>query len=274
MDFSVIILNFNTKKITDDCLESIFRNCDLKNSEVILVDNNSSDGSVDFFREKYQSKISLIVNKKNYGFGKGNNIGARVAKGKYLLFLNSDTLIASDIFQKAKNVFDGRTEVAVLAPRLILSNGKMQNYAFGSFPNFFRIILSKFKKTKKFSNSFFFCDWISGAAMFAKSDIFRKVQGFDEDYFMYFEDIDLCKRIKNLDYKVAVEPAMEIRHLVAASSGDKSHLKDLYFFSQDLFFQKHYGYWQVYLLKMWRSPYRFYLKYKYALLHHLQEKTK
>ena len=63
MDFSVIILNFNTKEITDNCLESVFKNCDLKNSEVILVDNNSSDGSVDFFKKKYQNKVSLIVNK-------------------------------------------------------------------------------------------------------------------------------------------------------------------------------------------------------------------
>jgi len=269
MDFSIIILNFNTRKITDNCLQAIFKNCNPNNTEVILVDNGSTDNSAEFFRKKYVNKINLIINERNYGFGRGNNKGARFARGKILFFLNSDTLIVNNIFKRVYKIFNTYPEVAVLAPRLLLADGGLQPYVCGSFPDIADLIANKIKKERRPNNSLFFCDWVSGAAMFVRNNVFWEAGGFDEDYFMYFEDIDLCKKLKNNNYQIALEPRIKVTHLVASSSTDNENLKKMYFDSQDLFFSKHYGFGRLFLLKICRQLYKMYLRCKHELLRYL-----
>ncbi len=251
MDFSIIIINYNTKELLRNCLNSIFIN--LKGEfEVIVVDNNSSDESVSMIKKEFKNKVLLIENKKNKGFGSANNQAVHLAVGKFLFFLNSDTIINNNIL---KNIYSKmkNNNIGILAPCLLLKNGEKQKYAYGKFPNLFNSVLEKIKKDTNHHN----IDWVSGAAFIIRKDVFNKIEGFDENYFMYFEDIDLCKKVKNLNYKIIVNNETSLIHLGGKSISKGVDRKKLYYKSQDYFYNKHYGILSFQLLRLLRKIYLF-----------------
>lgn len=256
MNFSIIIVNYNTKVLLHNCLQTVLKNFNHKNFEIIIVDNNSTDGSVEMLERDYQKKIKLIKNDKNIGFGPANNRGAKIANGEYLFFLNSDTRIEDDIFTIVNNIFKQNKSIAIISPKLLLKNGVEQDYAFGDFPKFLNLILHKFYKKNK-EDLIIDTDWVSGAAMFIRKNIFEKAGGFDEKYFMYFEDIDLCKRIKNSGYKVLYVKDCYITHLIAQSPLLFNQRKNIYYKSQDYFYKKHYSKTSLYLMRILRFPIKF-----------------
>jgi len=255
MAFSIIILSYNTKQLLTDCLNSILGISHNENLEIIIVDNCSQDGSVDFLKRNFGKRIKIIENKVNKGFGVANNQGAREARGQYLFFVNSDTLLFDDIFGKAKRFFEHSPQTALVAPQLILENGEEQKYAYGGFPNFPNLILRKFSQEAK-DKMVFEVDWVSGAAFFIKKNVFEKVKGFDANFFMYFEDIDLCKRVKDMGYQIAVNKNLKIAHLGGKSISAAWQRKKLYYRSQDFFCRKHYGLAAMLILKLIRLPYQ------------------
>ncbi len=252
---SIIIVNFNTRDLLKNCLDSIFNNCQGSDLEIIVVDNNSQDNSVKILQDDFSNKIKLITNNKNIGFGPANNQGAKYARGKYLFFLNSDTVIKENIFVPLVNFLDKNKKVGIISPKLFLEDGSEQKYAFGKFPTLFSVIIEKFKRTEIKNSEPFEVDWVSGAALIIRKDIFNKINGFDKKYFMYFEDIDLCKRVKDLDYKVKVFPKVTLVHL-GGKSLNKFRKKKYYYKSQDYFYKKHYGQFIMILMKLLRWPYR------------------
>ncbi|MFA5050712.1 MAG: glycosyltransferase family 2 protein [Patescibacteria group bacterium] len=259
MVFSIIIVSYNSKNWLEDCLRSILKYlADIK-LEIIVIDNNSTDESKRFIREKFPT-IKLIENDKNSGFGQANNQAAKIAQGDILFFLNPDTLIQENIFQKIINAFEQDSEIGIVAPQLVLPDNSLQPWAYGKEEGIMGIIKNKLKNNLlayQLANLFTDVDWVSGAALAIRRDIFEKINGFDEKFFMYFEDRDLCLRTKKLDYKIAVLPDAKVIHFGGKSSGGDKQRKKLYYQSQDYFWQKHYGFLRSILMRSVRCLYKF-----------------
>lgn len=261
MTFSLIIVNYNTKEFFKNCLNSVFRHSPADELEIIVVDNNSVDGGVEMIKSNYNQRLKLIANKKNIGFGPANNQGAKAARGEFLFFLNSDTIIKKDIFTALKEIFSARPRLAIASPRLLLPSGTPQPYAFGQFPSLGKLLWQKISARKSADlflgdNDLYAVDWVSGAAMVVRKNVFDQIGGFDENFFMYFEDIDLCWRAKQYGWQVAVCPKVFLIHFVGQSAGGFKQRKKYYYQSQDYFFKKHYGQPVMYILKAIRWPYR------------------
>lgn len=218
MDISVIIVNYNVKELLEQCINSVFAASKNLAVEIIIVDNNSFDGSIDYIKKKFTSefRIKIVENKTNTGFAKANNQGAAIAIGKYLLILNPDTILQEDTLTKSLGEYQKNEKSGALTCKLILPNGNLDLACRRSFPTpsvaLYRILgLSKvFPKNKTFGkynltflseDESYEVDSIVGAFMLIRKDIYESVKGFDEDYFMYGEDIDLCFRIKKKGFK-------------------------------------------------------------------------
>jgi len=253
--FSLIIVSFNTKEILKNALSSIFAYCPGEMFEVIVIDNNSGDGSAEMLNNFFGDKIKLIINKHNAGFGAANNLGAKIARGEYLFFLNSDIIAKEDILSGLAKIFESRPEIGILAPRLILPDGSEQKFASGNFPSLADLILGKIKKDAA-EKKYIKIDWVSGAALAIRKNLFDQAGGFDENFFMYFEDIDLCKRVKDISYQVAVLPSITVVHLGGKSLKNDRQRKKHYYVSQDYFYKKHYGKLKLVLLRFFRWPYK------------------
>ncbi|MEJ2441351.1 MAG: glycosyltransferase family 2 protein [Patescibacteria group bacterium] len=241
MDLSIIIISFNTKKILKDCIESVVKFTKNLDYEIIIVDNDSKDGSPELaskLAKKYP--IRLIRNKENVGFGPANNQGIKSAKGRYILFLNSDTFIKKNIFRGMITWLDENPKAGVVTCALRNLDGSLQGTG-GYFPNLFKVFAWMFfledipfldKIIKPFhpmhphsfykGESFFKKphqrDWVTGAFLLTRKEILDDVGVFDEDYFMYTEEVDLCWRIKKKGWQVWFLPKWDITHLGGASS--------------------------------------------------------
>ncbi len=239
IDISVIIVNYNVKELLEQCIISILAASKNLKAEIIVVDNNSFDGSVDYLKSKFASNTSIriIASPINLGFAKANNLGAKEAKGEYLLILNPDTILQEDTLEKSLSFYKSSENTGALTCKLILPNGKLDLACRRSFPTpsvaVYRILgLSRiFPNSKTFGkynltyldeNKTYEVDAIVGAFMLFKKDIYDKVNGFDEDYFMYGEDLDLCYRIKKAGYKIFYYPDTSIIHYKGESTKKSS----------------------------------------------------
>lgn len=257
MDLSIIIVSYNTKNDLKNCLKSIYKYTTGFKFEVIVVDNNSLDGSPDMVA-KHFPKVKLTRSRENLGFGKANNLGASIAKGGYLLFLNSDTLIDDNVFEYVLTQVKGIADLGAYTCRLLYADGSIQPTG-GYFPNLLRLLmwhtaldeLSLIKKTVKpihpdisFYNQSFEPDWITGAFMIVPRSLFLKVKGFDPNIFMYGEDLELCFRLKKQNKRIVYSDFPSLTHLQNKSSSSQfaivSEIKGIKYF-----FKKHYPAWQL-----------------------------
>lgn len=259
IDLSVIIVSFNTRELLAKCLKSVQKDLagSLTKGEIIVIDNNSQDGSPEIIKS---AKVILIENKKNIGFGTANNQAAKIAKGRYLLFLNSDTELKNGVFKKMINFLDGNQGIGIASCQLINKDGTVQPqggylprlstvaiwaWFLDDLPVLHQILPSyqlrrKIKQTREMG-------WVGGMAMFVKRECWRKLGGFDENIFMYGEDVDLCYRAKKLKWKIAVNPGAVITHLGGRSGGKwiAGEVKGLIYF-----FKKHKPEWELGLVKL------------------------
>ncbi len=238
-DISVIIVNYNVKELLEQCIKSIITSGNNLNIEIIVVDNNSFDGSVEYLEARFPHypPLKVISNKTNLGFAKANNIGVRESKGKYVLILNPDTVLQEDTLKKCISAYENNTEIGALTCKLVLPNGKLDLACRRSFPTpsvaLSRMLgLSKlFPRSRTFGrynltyldeDSSYDVDAIVGAFMLIRRDIYEKVNGFDEDYFMYGEDLDLCYRIRKAGYRVYYYSGTSIIHYKGESTKKSS----------------------------------------------------
>ena len=274
MVLSIIIVSYNVKELLRDCLESV-ASCQLPvaSYEIVVVDNNSSDDSCQMVKENFPL-VKLIESKKNLGFGKANNLGARDSKGEFIFFLNPDTKVCSDSLGKIVKFFRTRSQAGIVGPRLLNADNSFQP-SVGVYPSILSLLLEKpidflerrirgvrpflgnflikYKKFEKPSE----VNWVSGAALACRRKVWESLNGFDENFFMYFEDIDLCLRAKKAGWEVYHLPESEIYHLRGKSQSAKSRKKaEVYYQSQDYFFQKHKGQVYSWLIKVIRRPYQ------------------
>jgi GT2 family glycosyltransferase len=235
---SIIIVSYNTKKYTRDCIESLYERVKTK-FELVVVDNNSTDGSRELLT-RYSKKYSfkLLTLDENIGFGRANNEGAKVAKGNWLFFLNSDTIVKNDVISglTRKTLKDKTFGAAGI--RLVGSDGVIQSNG-GYSPRWWRVLSwMTFMDDLPILNRFFSpihpkksvytaskeLDWVTGAALLVKAKYFEKVGGFDPKIFMYCEDMDLCLGIKKLGKRILYFSDLYVIHYGGKSSSNENAL--------------------------------------------------
>lgn len=216
MRLSIIILNYNTKNLLRLCLKNLLAlNLDFSH-EIIIVDNNSTDGSVAMIKELYP-EIILLESKQNLGHAAGNNLGLKKAQGDYTLLLNTDIIITDKLdISKALKFMDERPEISIVGPKLLNGNGTVQNSCYRRYkfftPIYRRTPLGELKFARKDLQRHLMWDfnhndnkeveWILGACMFIRKNFIDKFGYFDEKFFLYFADYELCDRAWQNGFKV------------------------------------------------------------------------
>lgn len=231
MDISIIIVNYNTLKLTKNTINSVIEKTKDLDYEIILVDNASTDGSVEFFEKEYKDKIIFIKNDKNIGFGRANNKGIEIAKGKYVFLLNSDTLLINNAIKILFDFMEKNENCGVCGGNLFDINLKPAHSFLRELPclsseidsklNFFSKIIRKIMNKRADFNYFKVekeVGYITGADMMIRREILSEVGYFDEDFFMYSEETELTYRIKKRGYKVISVPQAMIIHLEGKST--------------------------------------------------------
>jgi len=207
---SVIIVNYNGQELLEKCLDSLFK-VNYDNFEVILVDNNSIDKSIEFVRTNYPSVIIIKLD-SNKGFAEPNNIAVKVAKGEFILFLNNDTIVTPDFIRELLSVFTDSSNIAICQSLLLKLDGKIDSS--GDFIDPIGVVYNSTKtvnNVREISSA-------RGASMMIRKKIFSDLGGFDEKFFVSFEDVDLGWRTWINGYKVVINPKSVVYHY-----GGKSH---------------------------------------------------
>ena len=251
MKLSIIIVNYNTSAALKECLNSLLQNR-TPASEIIVVDNASTDNSVEMVKTHFP-EIILLESPENLGFAKANNLGSKKAQGDFLVFLNPDAILSEASFEKMLRYLELHPDVGLIGPRLIYENGDFQ-ISSGLFPK----ILSEFKMSRlarKVKNRTFReklasqfetsqdVNWLTGACLMLRRSLFEQINGFDDKLFMFFEDADLCKRVYEAGLRVVYFPETEIIHQHGLTYGRRPEsIAPQYRQSQRYYYRKHNGF--------------------------------
>lgn len=231
MDLSIIIINYNTSQLTLNCVTSILKWTPKSiEYEVIIIDNCSSFDDYIHLKENIDNlildKIILFRSKVNSGFSGGNMLGVQFAKGNFLAFINNDVVLVQDSFSSLFTYFENNSDTGVIGLQPIFENNKKQ-VAFGHFDTFANRFLGYWlyeklnpRKTKRYGiyEIPIVADYIVGSFMLFKSKDFYKIGGFDTNIFLYFEEMDICKRLKNINLKTIFIPHINYIHINGAST--------------------------------------------------------
>lgn len=256
IELSIIIISYNTKDLLENAIKSIFNNTKNVKYEIIVVDNNSSDGSINMIKNKYSS-IKLIANKQNLGFGKACNQAAEIARGEYLFLFNSDCVLIENSLFELLNFIKNNKKAKVVGGKLI--DGEFDAvHSYGLIPNYIELILmvipglGKYLMPKQnreinagetFKETPFVVPMVIGADLLISKNDFINHNGFDERFFMYFEEMDLQKRLlNNKGSQAYIIPDVIIKHYERGSSQGNSFFTKLNFYkSMFKYVNKHYN---------------------------------
>lgn len=250
---SIIIVQYHVKKELFDCIQSIIDSRPKVNYQIIVVDNDEVK-TIEKDLLKEFPKVIYISN-ENKGFGQGNNTGAKYAKGNYLFFLNPDTIVYKNTIDVLYQFLKKNKSAGVVAPFLLHENKKPFEQQGVKELNPFRAIFSISIINKMFPNNpvakNYFIQWnkietkevdvVPGTAFMLSSELYASVKGFDEKFFLYFEEFDLCKRIKEKGYKLFIEPKAKITHLWERSTKQRNDINKIFNESRLYYFKKHFG---------------------------------
>ena len=256
MNLSVIIVNYNVKLFLEQCLCSVQKAILGMEAEIIVVDNNSVDNSIEYLTPKFPA-VNFIANKENTGFAKACNQGLEQAKGSYILFLNPDTIVPEDCFTKCISFFEANKEVGAIGIKMLDGSGNFLKESKRSFPSPSTSLYKLFGLAKLFPRSKIFSkyhlgylkedennevDVLAGAFMMIKKEVLDKVGGFDETFFMYGEDVDLSYRIQKAGYKNYYFADSSIIHFKGESTrkGSMNYVR-MFYNAMSIFVRKHYG---------------------------------
>jgi len=257
MELSIIIVNYKTLELTSDCIDSIIKsNTKGLDYEIIVVDNASCDGSIEAIQSQFP-QVKTIINKENQGFSKANNLGIKMAKGEFILLLNSDTIVELNTLKGAHDFIKDHPYIGALGCKILLPSGKLDAACKRSFPTPMNGIyhslhldeaspesvrFGAYNLTYVDENKTCSIDCIMGAFMMVPRKVIDEVGMLDEDYFMYGEDVDWCYRIKKAGYQVMYYPEVRIFHHKKASGIEKQNPKVVaaFYDSMSIFYNKHY----------------------------------
>lgn len=253
---SIIIVTYNDCRYLIDCVGSIYEKfSDYLDWEIIIV---NSDTNQDVSRLPLDfSKIKLLDHKKNVGFGAGMNLGAKLAEGEFLFILNPDTEIISENIESVLDEFLKNTDIGIIGGGILDRKNNNQEWSAGKELSLYNLIRNNLGVSgSKFiwhSSQKIECDWVAGTAMFIKKDLFEKLGGFDERFFMYFEDMDLCRCARKFGKKIIFFPEFKIYHGSGESYENKRLQKKHYYDSMEKYFQKNHGWLSWVIVKIFRK---------------------
>ena len=253
MDLSVVIVNYQTFELTKNTINSIFEYDYPFELEVIVVDNASSDDSMSRLQDYFGDRVRFIASAKNNGFAAGNNQALRVVEARYVLLLNSDTIVWENTLESIYNYMEDHKDVGACGCRVLLENGELDKACKRSFPNvknsFFRLFHiptnsadDNYNLDNLPDDEIYEIDCLTGAFMFMRKEALDTAGLLDETFFMYGEDIDLCYRIKNSGWKIIYYGESKITHLKGASSKkQKSKLIYEFYRAMYIYYKKHHA---------------------------------
>lgn len=271
IDFSLVLVSFNTRHLLDECLASITSNQGNLRLQIIVVDNASHDGSADYIAEHYP-QVTLIRSDTNLGFGPANNVGFAEARGQYTVLLNTDAFLGEQVLSRSWQFMQQEPDIGLLGGLLLGRDNSLQPSA-RLFPSLLNEFLTLSGLAWKNPSSRFFgrfdrtwadpeqaadVDWVPGAFSVIRSDVLQAIQGFDTTFFLYYEEVDLCRRIQASGYRIRYEPALRIVHIGGESS---KSIKRLSFSSSGnqltlwrmrselIYYRKHHGWLTAWLIK-------------------------
>lgn len=262
MKTSIIIVNHQTKDYLRRTLQSFAPQLNGQGAEIIVVDNDSNDGSIEMLQDEFPY-VKLICLEDNLGFGRANNIGIKSSKGKLLVLLNSDTEASPEALTAMAQYMETNGSIGALGCKIIDNSGNLQ-LSLGKFPTFFGEIIRKFLHSRLSLNDPLIrdyveakyngkveTDWVSAACVIFRREALDKAGLFDHPFFMYFEDVDLCYRIKQAGWKIYYNSQISIMHhggMTARQNLARSYLE--YRRSQFYFCRKYYGLKGLVILKI------------------------
>jgi GT2 family glycosyltransferase len=256
MELSVLLVNFNDRPHLGECLSSIENTAGSLAYEIIVVDNDSADGSQAYITRHFP-KVKLIANNVNLGFAKANNQGIRESCGEFILFLNTDAAVQPGALDRLIGELRSDPKAGAVGPALLRGSHSYQ-VSFGRRVNFFSELLQKlvlnpyFKYALKWSRKKRRVGWLSAACLLVRRTALLSVAGFDEDFFIYFEDLDLCLRIKKAGWTLVFLPQARVFHVGGATTS--THLvagRFEYRKSQLAFYNKHGSKTSRFLLRLY-----------------------
>jgi len=246
VDISIIIVNWNTKELLIDCLTSVFQTIKKSTFEVWLVDNASTDGSVETAKSRFPG-IKIIENQENLGFAAANNRALKRMRGRYALLLNTDTIVTDGAVDEIYLFMDENPKIGLACGQLLNQDGTKQN-SIANFPSLLsllcnetvlRIVLPKrFPSKRKEYRSPIEVDSCIGACMMARKEAMNEIGFFDEDYFFFFEETDLAYRIKQAGWKIFFIPSAGIFHAQGKSVGMGLNARIMFYRSRYIFLKK------------------------------------
>jgi hypothetical protein len=262
---SVIILNWNVRELLQRALDSVFTSWgDQPGLEVIVVDNASKDDSLSMVREIFP-EVHVIANDENRGYTGGNNQGIEAATGEYLLILNPDTEVIDDALLRLVKYAQQHPDVGLIGPQLLNPNGTVQSSKW-RFPNLVTLFLEstwlqKFAPRRLLrhyyaqdlsDNHTHKVDWVTGAAMLVRREVVEQVGGLDENFFMYSEELDWCRRIKASGWQIVYYPKARLIHYEGKSSEQVVVARHIHFQSSKVYYaRKYHGSVIAELLRLW-----------------------
>ncbi|MEP5338529.1 MAG: glycosyltransferase family 2 protein [Algibacter sp.] len=256
MKLSIIILNYNVRYFLELCLKSVQEAISDIDAEIIVIDNNSEDASCTMVKTLFPD-VTLIENKTNFGFSKGNNIGVKIAKGEYLCILNPDTVVAEDTFTKLLQFADNKANLGIVGCRLIDGVGAFLPESKRNIPFVKAALLKLIGNSKDYYANHLKADEtgkvdiLVGAFMLMKREIYLQMDGFDEDYFMYGEDIDLSYKVLKAGYDNFYFSDTTVIHYKGESTlRDKNYARRFYGAMQ-IFYKKHFKKNVIFDLLVW-----------------------
>lgn len=255
MQLSVIIVSYNSMELLENCLFSVQKAMQTIDGEIIIADNNSNDGSNESLPSKFPG-MKFIFNNENFGFAKACNQGFKISSGNYVLFLNPDTVLSETCLTDCIAFFKTHEDAGAVGVRMLDNKGKFLKESKRGMPSpgasFYKLfglatIFPRSKTIAKYyqghlpENENNPVEVLSGAFMMVKRSVFEKINGFDESFFMYGEDIDLSLRISQLGYKNYYLGKTSITHLKGGSTTYNYKYVDDFYGAMKLFVKKHYG---------------------------------
>ncbi|GIV99275.1 glycosyltransferase family 2 protein [Roseiflexus sp.] len=251
---SIIIVNWNTRDILLDCLDTIVAYPPQRPYDIWVVDNASRDGSVAAVQSRHPY-AHIIANAENRGFAAANNQAIDASCGDYVLLLNSDTLVRAQALERMAHFLDIHTRVGVVGACLLNADGTLQP-SWAAFPSFWAELLGRNVRARRpygtvDGSTAYAVDWVGGAALMIRREVIAKIGALDEGYFMYSEETDWCFRVRKAGWDVCYLPHATIVHLGGQSSQKASaRMKAELYRSKIRFYTKHYGRHQAYALSL------------------------
>lgn len=267
MKLSIILVNYNAQELTKNCIQSVYEKTKNISFEIILVDNNSIDGSCEIIKKQF-SQVKIIINKQNKGFAYANNQAMQIATGKYILLLNNDTILKNNALDKMVAFMDSNPKVGALTCKLFDADEKTIQRNCRTFPTPFGTLFGRASLlTRLFPNnplsakntlsdwnydSIREVDWVSGAALMVRNEIINNVGVLDDKtYYMYWEDTDWCKRIRDAGWKIYFIPEAEIIHFCGKGGTKLKNLKH----NLKMMFHMHYSAYKYFYKYYFKSPF-------------------